>query len=434
MTEPGEWFLDRKAGVLYYMPKKGEQLETAEVIAPVTEQVLRLEGRPRGKRVEHVHFKGITFSHTEWWLPESFEDGFVKGDVGGFIQAAFGVPAAVFAEGARHCAFDLCRITNVGGYGIELGRGCQGNRISHCEVSDLGAGGIKIGEPLIRSRKDEHTHSNSVADSHIHHGGEIFHSGIGIWVGQSYDNRFAHNHLHDFYYSGFSVGWTWGYGPALAGGNIVEFNHVHHIGVRSDGDGPILSDMGGIYTLGTQHGSIIRNNVFHDIMGLRYGGWGIYNDEGSTGIVSENNLVYRTTHGGYHQHYGKKNVVRNNIFAFARDFQVQLSRAEEHLSFTFERNIVFWKNSQLVSGRFTTALFEMDHNLYWQQDRKTPTLGESTWKEWQARGKDPHSLFADPKFADPKSGDFRLLKGSPASKIGFKIFTWDKVGPRKRTR
>ena len=82
----------------------------------------------------------------------------------------------------------------------------------------------------------------------------------------------------------------------------MEFNHVHHIGVKSDGDGPILSDMGGIYTLGFQAGTRIRNNVWHDIAGLRYGGWGIYFDEGSSGIVAESNIVYRTTHeGDFHQ-------------------------------------------------------------------------------------------------------------------------------------
>ena len=44
----------------------------------------------------------------------------------------------------------------------------------------------------------------------------------------------------------------------IAKGNIIEFNHVHHIGIRSDAEGPILSDMGGIYTLGVQPGTIIR--------------------------------------------------------------------------------------------------------------------------------------------------------------------------------
>ena len=187
-------------------------------------------------------------------------------------------------------------------------------------MSDLGAGGVKIGEQEIRA--DPSPSGRSATRSPIAGfttAGNCFHSAVGVWIGQSADNvdraqpdsRFLlHRHLDRL-----DVGLR----PALATGNQVEWNHVHHLGALSDGDGPILSDMGGIYTLGNQRGTVIRNNLFHDIAGFRYGGWGIYFDEGTTDILAENNIVYRTTHGGFHQHYGKDNIVRNNIFAFGRD-------------------------------------------------------------------------------------------------------------------
>src|SRR5207244_10759645 len=67
-------------------------------------------------------------------------------------------------------------------------------------------------------------------------GGKLFHSAIGVWIGQSPDNCIIHCEIYDFFYTGISIGWTWGYGPALASNNVVEFNHIHHIGVKSDGD------------------------------------------------------------------------------------------------------------------------------------------------------------------------------------------------------
>ena len=53
---PGMWYLDRNAGSVSYWPMPGEDLQTAEVIAPALPQVLRLEG------AERVTVRGVTFS------------------------------------------------------------------------------------------------------------------------------------------------------------------------------------------------------------------------------------------------------------------------------------------------------------------------------------------------------------------------------------
>ncbi|MCX7924345.1 MAG: right-handed parallel beta-helix repeat-containing protein [Fimbriimonadales bacterium] len=425
LDAPGEWYLSRAEGKLYYLPRPGERIETVEAIAPGLPQLVRLVGAPeQGRYVEGVHFQGITGRHTEWSLPAEMETG-------GFVQAAFGVPAAVYAEGARRCAFIDCTIEQIGTYAIELGRGCQYNRIEGCILRDLGAGGIKIGEPTLRASPGEQTFGNTVQDCIIQDGGKLFASAIGVWIGQSYSNRLVHNTISDFYYTGISIGWTWGYGQSLAGGNLVEFNHVHHIGVRSNGDGPILSDMGGIYTLGIQQGTLIRNNLWHDIAGYRYGGWGIYFDEGSSGIVAENNLVYRTTHGGFHQHYGRENIVRNNIFAYARDHQIQASRPENHLRFTFERNIVLGRGAQWLAGGIDGNL-RFDYNLYWREDGGELRFGGDDFMAWQAKGQDTHSRVADPLFENPTAGDFRLKPNSPALALGFKPFDVSQAGARRK--
>ncbi len=440
LDRPGEWWLDGDSGVLYCLPRAGEDLERAEVIAPVLTQLMRLEGQPETKRwIEHLAFRGIVFAHTEWYFPGGFDSGRQQAEVwpppaaavGGFAQAAIGVPGSVYGTALRHAIFDQCRWIHLGGYGLELGRGCRDNRIQRCELADLGAGGIKLGETAIRDSADEVARDNEVSDCHIHDGGRFFHSAIGIWIGQSPGNRIRHNLIHDFYYSGISAGWTWGYGRALATNTVVELNHVHHIGKLSNGDGPILSDMAGIYTLGRHAGSVIRSNLWHDVAGLRYGGWGIYFDEGTSEILAENNLVLRTTHGGFHQHYGRDNRVRNNVFLLARDFQVQRTRAEEHLSFRFERNVVGWQEGKLLDGNFSGTNYVFDSNLYWPPSGQEARFAEWSWDEWRQRGQDVHSQIADPRFMDPGTDDFRLRGDSPALRLGIRPFDLRDVGPRR---
>jgi hypothetical protein len=418
LDAPGEWYLNRQSGTLYYWPMPGEDMTRAEVIAPVLTHLVRFEGKPEAKRpVAHVAFRGLTFAHTEWW-PERRDpfDG----------QAAIAVPGVIQGEGMEHCVLEDCTVAHAGNYAIHLGRGCRHNRVAGCDCFDLGGGGIKVGEGVVREDAAQQTHDNSILDNHIHDAGRIFHQAVGVWVGQSYDNRIAHNHIHNLYYTGMSCGWTWGYGKTLARGNRIEHNHVHDLGKGW------LSDLGGIYTLGVQPGTIIRGNVFHDIAAHRYGGWGIYFDEGSTDIVAENNLVYRTTHGGFHQHFGKDNLVRNNVFALGHDAQVQRTRPEAHRSFTFERNIVYWKEGKLLAGNWKTLNVAFDHNVYWHVGGGAIRFDGASWEQWRKWGMDAHSLVADPLFVDAAKNDFRLQEQSPALKLGFVPLDLSGVGPRAK--
>ena len=415
----GEWFHDSKANLLYYIPAETEESNTFDAVIPLQTQLLLVKGNPKeGRYVEYLFFRGIEFSHTEWHFPHGETDSKNR-DAGGFVQAATGVPAAIEWEGVRSSALERCVVSHMGTYAIAFDEGCQHNRIAECEIYDLGGGGLKIGMKAIAADSLIRTSENLVINNHIHDGGLIFHSAIGIWVGQSPRNRFIHNHIHDFFYSAFSLGWTWGYGPADAAGNVVEMNHVHNIGVLSDGDGPILSDLGGIYALGNHQGSVIRHNVFHDISARVYGGWGIYLDEGTTGMLVEDNVVYRTVHGGFHQHYGKENIVRNNIFAFGKEQQIQRSRPEKHTSFAFENNIVIWNDGKLIQGNMRDGDAVFDQNLYWPMNGEF-IADSMTFEHWKRRGNDVHSKIADPLFVDPQSGDFSLKIGSPTLALGFK--------------
>ncbi|MCX7917714.1 MAG: right-handed parallel beta-helix repeat-containing protein [bacterium] len=422
LVDKNQWYLDFENGILYFLPEK--YLKKYEFIIPMHENIIRIIGKPEeDKYVENIHFYNITFSHTEWYFLEKSLRG---NDIGGFAQAAVEVPGAVYCEGMKNCKFENCEVSHTGNYGFEFSKGCQNNKIINCKIYDLGGGGIKIGERIIREEKNLQTFGNEIKGCIIKDGGKIFHSSVGIWIGQSYGNIIERNEIYDFYYTGISIGWTWGYGKSLARRNIVKFNHVHHIGKKSNGDGPILSDMGGIYTLGIQEGTLISNNIFHDIYGYWYGGWGIYFDEGTTNVIAEKNLVYNTSHGGFHQHYGKENIVINNIFAFGREQQIQITRPENHKRFIFERNIIIGNTEKWIYGGIDFN-FIFDKNLYFRIDGGEIKIFDYNGKvysfeEWQEKGMDRNSIVEDPKFYNIKNFDFRLKKLSPAFKIGFEKF------------
>jgi hypothetical protein len=434
IDQPGEWCL-APGGTVYYLPRPDEKAGNLDAIAPVLVQTLRFEGKPEaGQFVEGVTLQGLTFAHTEWYFAPTAKAADGKVEAGGFSQAAIGVPGSVWGEGLSQCVFKDCSFTHIGNYALELSRGCKSNLIQHCEFSDLGGGGIRLGETSVRDNLAEQTRGNEISDCRVFDGGKLFQSAIGVWLGQTPDNRLVHNEIHDFYYTGISIGWTWGYGKALATNNLVAFNHVHHIGVKSDGDGPILSDMGGIYTLSMQPGTRIVNNLWHDVAGFRYGGWGIYFDEGSSSIVAESNVVYRTTHGGFHQHYGATNFFRNNILAFARDQQVQRSRSEPHISFSFQTNIVYFDQGVLLGSEWKNDKYVMDWNVYFDArpdaTPETMKFAGATLEAWRARGHDEHSIVADPLFVAPRQDNFQLQPGSPALKLGFHPIKLETVGPR----
>lgn len=411
LDTPGQWYLDRPTGTLYYLPLPGENPATSEVIAPRLACLLQLTGANDKPKVQYLHFENLAFRHAEWNL---------KPEDPGSIQAATAVPGAILLAKADDNAFYGCTVTQAGTYAIELLDACARNRIIACDFFDLGAGGVKVGH------RSERT---TISDCRIHDGGLIYPSAVGVWVGDSGYNRIRHNDIYNLYYTGISCGWTWGYAPTRTIDNRIEYNHIHDLGRG------LLSDMGGIYTLGTQPGTVLRGNRIHDITRYGYGGWGIYPDEGNSEMLIEDNLIYRTMSAGFHQHYGRDNLVRNNMFLLSFEAQLQRSRMESHRSFVLTGNIICEKDGALLNGSWNDGHFLLSNNLYWNTGRaeKYPFNGHNL-PEWQAWGQDAGSVIADPAFRNPRTDDFRLGNNSPARKLGFRPFDPANAGARFRDK
>jgi hypothetical protein len=424
--QPGSWYLDRPTGTLYYRPLPDETIDTVEVIAPALARVIEIRGSG-DTCAHHLRFEDIQFSHTEW----------VSGDevLTATPQAACHLGGAIHVERAHDIVFERCETSHVGSYGFEITGASHDIDVLGCKIVDLGGGGLKVwhnyetGETIAGAGPDcNHTESCRlvrISDCEIGFGGYRSHQAVGVLVGMCSGVQIIHNEIHDFDYSGVSVGWTWGYQESHAYGNLVEFNHIHDIGRG------MLSDMGGIYTLGVQPGTRLTHNLIHDIQSRGYGGWGIYNDEGSSHILVENNLVYRTKSNGYNQHYGEDNIVRNNIFAFGGEAQFSRGRAENHTSFQFTNNIVFFDSQGAVlAGSWEKLGAEIDRNLYYNRSGKPLEFAGDSLDRWRERGPDRNSIVENPGFADPDSGDFSLASDSPVLRIGFRPFDLSDVGPR----
>jgi parallel beta-helix repeat protein len=410
LNDPGVWYLEAKSGQLYYIPLPGEEISQVEIIAPVLSLLVNLAGdRQTRQFVEYLQFENLTFTHGEWYYSQE-----KKRNLG---QAAEGIPGAIAANRVRFCTWKQCAIAHISNYAIDFADACLNNQILECQFFDLGAGAVKVAN----------YGSHKIIGCHIYNGGLIFHGAVAIWIGNAANNLVAHNHIHDFYYSGISVGWTWGSADSSTANNTIEFNHIHHFGKLADGDRPLINDNGGIYTLGVQPGTQIRSNLIHDIQARNFGGWGIYLDEGSSQITVENNIVYRTRKGGFHLHRGEDNIVRNNIFAFGELSQLERTledpvEDEDYQSFALENNIIYWREGNLLAGKWDDRHYAFDRNLYWYLGDRSISFDKLSWQEWQQQGMDRNSTIADPLFIDPEKGDFRLKPNSPALKMGFQPF------------
>lgn len=431
---PGEWYYDGVNKKVLYRPLPGETIATLDAVAPRDglEALLVFKGdSAKGEWSGNVTIENIAFEHCDAkpykgpTLITSYQAGAVT------------CCATILADATRNVTLRNCKVRHNGSYAVWFRNGCMSNTVVNCEFTDLGGGGVKIGE-FVRDKVDckpkgavkatafgpRSTAFNTVENCLLAHGGKVHMAGCGVLIGNASDTRVVHNDIADFYYTGVSVGWVWGYGGSVAQRNYVGYNHIFNIGQNQ------LADMGGVYTLGTSFGTVVEYNHIHNIDSYSYGGWGLYTDEGSEGIVMRNNLVHDTNCESYHQHYGRDNVISNNVFAFSGEPRaaIAITRTEPHRSIIFANNIVYTdKASAVRTGNDTKA--DWQGNCWWNFAGKPFKMqNERDFAAWQKLGRDTNGCLADPKFRDPKKRDFALQPDSPALACGFKPFDVSTAG------
>ncbi len=413
LDAPGEWYLER-SGYLWYIPQEGETIENTTVYIPVIKDFVVIQGDPAsGESAQNIRFENLVFEVAGYMTPPDGNEP---------AQAAAPVDAVITLDFARNIVFKNCEIAHTGTYAFWFRRAVHQCAVNQCYMHDLGAGGVKIGETVIRPVLDEITDNIIIDNNIIRDAGHIFACAVGIIIFNASDNQLTHNDISNLRYSGISAGWVWGYAYSPSKRNKIEFNNIHHLGWGE------LCDMGGVYTLGASEGTTVSNNVIHHVYSFDYGGWGLYTDEGSFGIVEENNLVYACKNSGFHQHYGKENIIRNNIFALNIRAQLQATRIEEHRSISFTNNIIYFEKGTLLSSNWHKFNLLSDYNCYWDTRSKDIRFADKSFAEWQKSGKDVHSVIADPIFVNPEDFDFHFKNLSIAMKIKFVPFDYSMAG------
>jgi len=416
LKEPGQWYLDRDSSKLYYIPFEGENIENAVLYAGVNERLLEIDG------AENLTFRGITFKNTAWNMPVGTAWGATDLE---FPQAAYDVHPCVFVTNSTGVKFEDCKFENIGATALKFGTNVHGSSVVNCEFTYIGGNAVFILGEYTAPNSDITVRNNLIA-----HYGRRFFNAIGVLNIHAHHIDISHNEIFDGYYTGISSGWVWGYSENPTDHVTIENNLIYQIGQGW------LSDMGGIYTLGIQENSIIRGNVIHNVaadpLQGGYGGWGIYPDEGSTKQLIEKNLVYDCGSQSFHQHYGRENLVRNNIFAFSGEGQVRVSRKEDHTSILLEGNIIV-SDGQPIYTNVRKDKFADDGNLYYDYaDPGRLFSGDDLDMgilRMKRMGYYKNALVADPLFKDVAARDFTLAVNSPAiEKLGFEVWDYGMAG------
>ncbi len=314
LNRPGEWYQCPESGRVYYWPRDGEAMASAEVTAPYLETVVRVAGTT-DRPVSHVHFRGLEFSHTTWMRPTHY--GHVPLQAGFFMYDAYNLsprgtpesdtlcnqawvgrkPAAVTVEGLHDSSFERCFFTHHASAGLDLVRATRGNRVEGNVFRDIGGNGLVIGAfqeegvethlPYDPADPRELCQNERIANNLFVDVANVDWGCVAVIAGFVRGVTIEHNEIRDVSYTGISLGWGWVIAESAMRDNHVRNNHIHRYGMH-------MYDTAGIYTLSSQPDSSITGNSVHSILRPSYvhdpHHWSyIYLDEGSDHFLVEDN-------------------------------------------------------------------------------------------------------------------------------------------------
>lgn len=402
LDQPGEWYLNRDTGILYFWPPSPASSSSA-FVSIIEEPIIKLDG------ASYVTLRGLTFE-------------FCRG-------------AAVQIVGGTSNRVAGCSLRNIGTVAVDI-QGGTNNGVRNCDISETGDTAILLSGG---DRKTLTPAGNYVENCHIHRFARwdrtyrpaVLNNGVG--------NRVAHNLISDAPHSAI-----------IQGGNehVVEYNEISRVCLET-------GDAGAFY-MGrdwTQRGNIVRYNYFHDMGSYddKFSAhhfsetMAVYLDDWTSGTTVYGNVMYKANRalllGG-----GRDNVIENNIFVDCKpSVHVDargLGWAKNYFDGTTPTLFDRFNDVNADKPPYSTRYPQLATLL---NDEPAVPKGNviarnicvgGAWLALALEHQDAAKILdirdnfteGDPKFVDPANGDFRLQPDSPAWKIGFKQIPMPQIG------
>lgn len=236
---------------------------------------------------------------------------------------------AVELTAAWDCTLRACAISRTGKEGVLVQEGSSRNRVVGCDIAWTGTAGIRLHGVRDTSRtRSDGMFGNVVENNHIHHVGMSGNAGGAVDM----DPYVGGNITHDNIIRRNEIHDAPRKGIMFGGvNNVVEGNHIHHVNLEQSDTGPI-----GLCTRDlTERGCIVRHNYLHDVGGynmLKPGEWafpsfcwGVYLDDWTSGVQVIGNVIVGGPSGAVHVHSGLDNVIENNVFVASPKAHILLS-------------------------------------------------------------------------------------------------------------
>lgn len=378
---PGEWYVDPTRGEVVVL---GGPDDTAPDAALPWVKTILIAGDLASEPVQNLTISGVTFSDTRFPMPP-----------GGLAaaQATMHEPrdaegkrttqdrpmlaAAVHMENAVQCQIRSCQFTQLGGTGLWLGSRVNDSSVTSCLFDRIGGNGLNMGEnnsrlvqgqPWFQAAPDQVPTGNRIDQCEFRMCGIVLPGSVAIWAPLNRRLSITNNHIHDCPYTGISLGWLWNDSASPARENRIARNRIEFVM-------QVLSDGGGIYTLGRQPESIIEENEISDVP-LNTGraeSNGMFLDEGTTDFTIRRNTIRRIDRSPLRFHRAGPNTVRDNRWELATPETppVRFNNTPEE-NITIESNAVLEPQQRvfLIGNSLTwdTVPSRLDGDVDWHVD------------------------------------------------------------------